>query len=90
MATVAVIQKVDGERLEELQQTLASLDGTQSELVLDFSEVRRISPAALRMFEKLAAKAEEKSVRVVLRGVAVHVYKVLKLARLSERFGFVS
>jgi anti-anti-sigma regulatory factor len=86
MATSAVLRKVDSQRLVgELNETLAKLEG---EVVLDFSAVRRVSPAALRVLEKLATKSEEKAARVVLRGVSIEVYKVLKLARLSERFGF--
>jgi len=34
--------------------------------------------------------AENKGVKVVLRGVNVGVYKVLKLVRLASRFSFVS
>ena len=36
--------------------------------------------------EKLAGSADKKAVKVVLRGVNVAVYKVLKLMRLEARF----
>ena len=49
------------------------------EVTLDFSSVRRIDPGALRAMEELARMADEKDVKVVLRGVNVDVYKVLKL-----------
>jgi len=38
----------------------------------------------------LAARAQEKSVRLVLRGVKVNVYKVLKLVKLAPRFSFLN
>ena len=34
--------------------------------------------------------ADDKGVKVVLRGVNVGVYKVLKLVKLTSRFSFVS
>jgi anti-anti-sigma regulatory factor len=40
--------------------------------------------------EKLAAKAREKAGKVVLRGVHVDVYKVLKLTKLAPRLTFLS
>ena len=55
-------------------------------MFLDFSAVRRMNPAALRAIEDFAGAADEKSVKVTLRGVNVDIYKVLKLARLSSRF----
>ena len=65
-----------------------SLDGGGSEIVLDFSSVRRIDPSTLRTMEKLAAAAQAKSVKVVLGGVNVDVYKVLKLMKLTGLFVF--
>jgi anti-anti-sigma regulatory factor len=91
MATIAVLQKVDSERLvENLNQTLSKLGEADGEVVLDFSSVLRVLPAAIQALEKLAARSEEKAAKIVLRGVNVDVYKVLKLARLSSRFTFVS
>jgi anti-anti-sigma regulatory factor len=88
MATNAVLQTMNSERLvEELNDALTKLDG---EVELDFSAVQRVSPAALQALANLAAKSEEKSAKVVLRAVNIDVYKVLKLSRLSGRFGFVS
>ena len=66
------------------------LDGTEGEVVLDFSSVRRIDSNALPALEELARIADEKSVRVALRGVNVDIYKVLKLVKLSRRFSFVN
>jgi anti-anti-sigma regulatory factor len=44
----------------------------------------------LRALEGLADAADEKSVKVVLCGLNVDIYKVLKLARLSPRFSIVN
>ena len=40
--------------------------------------------------EEFADIADTKGVKVVLRGVDVGVYKVLKLVNLASRFSFVS
>lgn len=69
--------------LQEVGQKLQSAGG---ELVLDFSAVRRIDANAVRAIEELARKADEKAVKIVLRGVNVDVYKVLKLVKLTARF----
>lgn len=71
-----------------LQQASEKLDGAEGELVLDFSSVRRIDPAALNAMQKLAGKAGDSAVKIVLRGVNVDIYKVLKLVKLAQRFSF--
>ena len=89
MATKAVA--IDHEHvLQILQQARKQLERAEGELVLDFSAVRRIDAQALEAMESLAGAAQEKSVKLVLRGVSVDVYKVLKLMRLAPRFGFVN
>jgi anti-anti-sigma regulatory factor len=91
MASIAVLQTLDeGDLAEQLNKAFSKLEGAEGEVVLDFSSIRRIPPAGLHALEKLAAKSEDKPAKFVLRGVNVDVYKVLKLARLSGRFGFVS
>lgn len=91
MTMIADWLKVDGDRVAlSLQEAQAKLDSSEGELVLDFSAVRRIDPGALRAMEDLASAADEKPVKVALRGVNVDVYKVLKLARLSSRFSIVN
>jgi anti-anti-sigma regulatory factor len=60
----------------------------EGEVVLDFSGVERIDPRALGTLEMLAASADGKAVKIVLRNVNVAVYKVLKLMRLESRFSF--
>jgi len=83
--------KIDGERVVgALQEALEKLDGAGDELVLDFSAVRRIDPSALRAMETLAGAADDKAAKVVLRGVNVDVYRVLKLMKLAPRFSFLT
>ena len=67
-----------------------TLDTARGDVVLDFSSVRRIDPSALREMEELAGIADEKAVKVVLRGVNVDIYKVLKLVKLTSRFSFLA
>jgi anti-anti-sigma regulatory factor len=73
-----------------LQEAAEKLNGTEGEVVLDFVSVRRIDSSALRAMEGFASIAEEKDVKVVLSGVSVDVYKVLKLVKLAPRFSFTS
>jgi anti-anti-sigma regulatory factor len=83
--------EIDGERVVQgLQAARETLDTAQSDVVLDFSSVRRIDPNALRAMEKLAGLADGKTVKVVLRGVNVDIYKVLKLVKLTSRFSFLA
>ena len=91
MTTTAETHRVNGENMAQaLEEIGAKLSGTEGQVVLDFSGVRRIDPAGLRAFEDLATAADEKAVKIVLQGVNVDVYKVLKLARLTARFSFVN
>jgi anti-anti-sigma regulatory factor len=69
-----------------LQDVIAHLDNAEGEVVLDFSGVQRIGPRALGAMEKLAGAADQKAVKVALRGVNVTIYKVLKLMKLEARF----
>lgn len=72
-----------------LEQAAGKLD-VAGELVLDFSSVRRIDSSAVRALEEFARIADEKSAKVVVRGVSVDVYKVLKLVKLARRFSFAN
>ncbi len=91
MPVNAVWLKIDGERVVgALQEALEKLDGGEGEVVLDFSSVHRIDPSALRAMENLAGTAGDKAAKVVLRGVHVDVYKVLKLMKLTPRFSFLN
>src|SRR5271167_2739338 len=91
MTTFPVWLNTDGEdvvhALQEAREKLNSADG---EVSLDFSSVRRIDPSALRELEELASIADDKAVKVVLRGVNVDIYKVLKLVKLTSRFSFLT
>ena len=88
---IAVWLKVDEERIvQALHEAEEKLDSVEGEVALDFSSVRRIDPGALRAIEEFADIADDKGVKVVLRGVDVGVYKVLKLVKLASRFSFVS
>jgi anti-anti-sigma regulatory factor len=83
--------EIEGERvIQTLQKDPETLDGAQGDVVLDFSSVRRINPSGLRVMEKLAGIADDKAVKVVLRGVNVDIYKVLKLVKLTSRFSFLT
>jgi anti-anti-sigma regulatory factor len=91
MTMNAVWLKIDAEHLVAgLQQACENLDSAEHEVALDFSSVCRIDPSALRVMERLASIADDKSVKVVLRGVSVDVYKVLKLVKLAPRFSFLT
>jgi len=91
MATIAEWVRIDAERvIEGLEDAREMLDSANGELVLDFSSVRRIDPGAVRALQALAATADEKTVKVVLRGVNIEMYKVLKLVKLTRRFSFLT
>jgi anti-anti-sigma regulatory factor len=91
MAMIAVWLKIDEERVvQALQEAGEKLDRVEGEVVLDFSSVRRIDASAIRAMEEFVGIADDKGVKVALRGVNVGVYKVLKLVKLASRFSFVS
>jgi anti-anti-sigma regulatory factor len=91
MAMIAVWLKVDEERVvQALQEAGETLDSANGEVFLDFSFVHRIVPNALRAMEEFAGVADNKGVKVVLRGVNVDVYRVFKLVKLASRFSFVN
>jgi anti-anti-sigma regulatory factor len=91
MAIIAVFLNIDEQRAAlALKEAGEKLDSAEGEAFLDFSSVRRIDSNALRAMQELARIADEKAVKVVLRGVNVDVYKVLKLVKLTQRFSFVN
>jgi len=91
MAMISVLLKIDEERVvDALREAADKLDSSDGEVVLDFSSVRKIAPSAIQALENLASVANNKSVKVVLRGVNVDVYKVLKLVKLAPRFSFLT
>jgi len=91
MSTMTVFLKGDEECVvSRLQEAACSLDGVAGEVVLDLSTIRRIDSVGLRALEDLIRAADEKALKITLRGVSVDVYKVLKLLRLTQRFSFLS
>jgi anti-anti-sigma regulatory factor len=91
MATIAEWRKINDEHIvQTLREAGERLDSDGGEVVLDFSSVRRLDPSAIRAIEKFVGIAADKGVKVVLRGVKVHVYKVLKLVRLAPGMSFVN
>jgi anti-anti-sigma regulatory factor len=91
MTTNAECLEIDGERVvANLQAASESLDSVKGNVVLDFSSVRRIDPSVIRAMEEFAGVADGKAVKVVLRGVNVDIYKVLKLVKLTSRFSFLA
>jgi anti-anti-sigma regulatory factor len=73
-----------------LREAVGNLHSAQGEAIVDFSCVRRIDSCALHALEEFVRVADEKAIKTVLRGVNVDVYKVLKLANLTQRFSFVN
>jgi len=71
-----------------MQDAKRKLEGSEDEILLDFSGVLRIDSAGLRAMAELAQIAEEKAVRVAVQGVGISVYKTLKLMRLPRVFWF--
>ena len=91
ITTMAFRLKVDQQQLIPLlQQANEKLSAAEGEMVLDFSTVRRIDPASLTQLEKLADASDSCGSKVVLQGVNVNVYKVLKLVKLAPRFSFIA
>jgi len=85
----ALSLKVDGNGVAHaLQAVQEKLKVAQGEVVLDFSSVCRVDPAALRAMESLADTVDGNGTKVVLRAVNVDIYKVLKLMKLAARFSF--
>ena len=90
MPLIAVWMKIDASRIaDSLEEGREKLDNAEGEVVLDLGSVRRMDTAAVKALEQFASAAEEKSIKVALRGVNAEVYKVLKLVRLAPRFSFV-
>jgi anti-anti-sigma regulatory factor len=91
MAMVSVWLNADEKGVvPALEEARKMLDGAEGEVVVDFASVRRIDLGGLRAIEGLASAAEQKAIKVVLSGVNIDVYKVLKLVKLAPRFSFVS
>lgn len=91
MAVIAVFLNIDQHRVAPaLHEAGEKLNGGEGEVILDFSSVCRVDSRALQAMEELARKAEDRAVKIVLRGVNVDIYKVLKLVKLTRRFSFLN
>jgi anti-anti-sigma regulatory factor len=91
MTTVPVFLEIDAERVRDsLHGALEFVESAEGEAVLDLSGVNRLDAKHVSALEEIANTAGVAGVKVALCGVNVKIYKVLKLARLAERFGFVS
>jgi anti-anti-sigma regulatory factor len=73
-----------------IQEAIAKVNSGQSEVILDFSSVRRIDTNMVGALEELARLADGKSAKVALRAVNTDIYRVLKQLKLTQRFTFVS
>jgi len=89
MATMMLVNIEEERVISAMKEAAEKLDQAGGEMVLDFVSVRRIDSSSLQAMEGLASLAAQKSVKVVLRGVNVDVYKVLKLVKLAPRFCFM-
>ncbi len=78
--------KVVPERIDAILRldAVQAVDAAAGEVVLDFSAVPRIDEATLAAVEELAARAGRRSVKLILLGVSVDAYKVLKLVHLTR------
>ncbi len=89
MATVAELIAIDPQNVtRSLLQAAEKLSSTPAAATVDFTSVPKIDAGGVHALEQVARIANEQSVRVVLRGVSVDVYKVLKLVKLTQRFSF--
>jgi len=88
--TTVVLNASETHLVPALREAGKKLDGTEGEVLLDLSSVLRIDSSALQGLDEFARNAEGKHVKVVLRGVNVDVYKVLKLTKVARRFSFVN
>ena len=90
MALIAMFLNIDQNRIAlALNEAGQQLNGSEGEVVLDFSSVRRVDSAGLQAMEDFAGRADEKTIKVALRNVDVDVYRVLKLMKLTRRFSFL-
>ena len=72
-----------------LQEAREKLPGAQEETVIDLSSIRKLDSHGLQALDEFADLAAGKTTKLILRGVNIDIYKVLKLTRLSRRFSFL-
>lgn len=82
---------VNGEHIAEtLNEICSKLPASGGEVLLDFFLAQTLDPAAIEALEHLAGTAEVLKTKVILRGVNVEMYKVLKLSDLTDKFLFIN
>ncbi len=83
---------IDPERVAHTlrQEAAEQVTGERREVILDFSAVKQVDVDTIYAMEELAALARERSVSLVLQGVSLEIYKVLKLMKLPDQFVFQS
>jgi len=92
MTTNAAWITVDPQRVVSALQhdAVEKVSSGEREVTLDFSSVPRIDGNAVSALEELARLADDRSATIVLRGVNVDIYRVLKQLRLTQRFRFLT
>ena len=73
-----------------IREGIEKVSRGESDVMVDFSAVPRIDGNAAGALEELAALADGRSVKVVLRAVNSDIYRVLKLLNLTTRFTFLT
>lgn len=88
---IPAILTIEDERfLSDIENACEKLEIADGELLLDLSSVRRLDPSGVNALKKLTSLAGERSVKLVVRGVSVDVYRVLKLVRLADQLSFTA
>lgn len=91
MATVAVLVKLEeGTLAATLEEASGRLEDGEREVVVDFSSIDRLSAVEMHAIDEFTRTAEEKGLKVIVRGLGVDLYRALKLARLSSRLALVA
>lgn len=91
MTTACESIVVNGEHVAEtLKEVRDSLPANGGEVLLDFFFVQTLDPAGIERLEELSATSQLLKVKVILRGVNVELYKVLKLSDLTDKFLFIN
>jgi anti-anti-sigma regulatory factor len=81
---------IDGEHVaQQLNEICGKLATEGPEVLLDFFLAQTLDPAGIQALEELACAAGIENAKIVLRGMNIEMYKVLKLAGLSDNFTFV-
>ncbi len=91
MAKIAEWFRVDPARVSDsLRDAQQKLNAVEGEQVLDMSSVRQVDVKGMAALQELMSVAEEKKLKLILRGVNIDVYRVLKLTRAADRLAFIN